>query len=305
MQPDIDSVAFQQTTSHQTLLYTASGIQPKLESVCVPKLLRMHPVDSGIGLLSIESDSIVLGRDKNCEVTIDDRAASRRHARIICKAGSYFVVDLGSTNGTWVNEKSVQIQQLNSGDRIRIGRWIFKFFLEDNVEAHYHDSVYQMITQDSLTGAWNKRYLMDVLDREILQHRRTNQSLSMLMIDFDFFKETNDAFGHIVGDEVLAEFGRRMRSVIRGGEVFARFGGDEFAVVFLNTDRDDALLASERFRLVVFNSEFETTRGSLQCSISGGVAVWDPKNPVGRIEFLEAADRKLYDAKRAGRNQIS
>jgi diguanylate cyclase (GGDEF)-like protein len=304
MRPDIDSVATQ-PTNHQTLSYIEPGGRSASEDGCVPKLLRMHPVDSGIGLLTIESDSVVLGRDKNCEVTIDDHSASRRHARIIRKSGNYFVVDMGSTNGTWVNGESVQIQQLNTGDRIRVGRWIFKFFLEDNVEAHYHDSVYQMMTQDSLTGAWNKRYLMDVLDREILQHRRTNKVLSMLMVDFDFFKETNDAFGHIVGDEVLAEFGRRMRAAMRGGEVFARFGGDEFAVVFLNTNREEAMLAAERFRCAVFDSKFETSGGDLECSISGGVAVWDPENPIGRDEFLEAADRKLYEAKKAGRNHIA
>jgi len=303
MQPEIDKVA-RHSTTHHTSAYVAPGVRPKQEISLTPKLLRIHPVDSRAGLLSIESDSVVLGRDESCEITIEDHSASRRHARIIRKANKFFVVDMGSTNGTWVNEEAVQIHELKSGDCIRVGRWVFKFFNEDNVEAHYHDSVYQMMTQDSLTGAWNKRYLMDVLDRELQQHERTKQSLSLMVIDFDCFKEINDEYGHLVGDEVLAEFGRRMFATMRGGEVFARFGGDEFAVLFLNTDLPSALQAADRFRLAVLNEKFPISGGELECTISGGVAVWDPENPVSRDQFFEAADRKLYEAKEAGRNHV-
>ena len=269
-----------------------------------PKILRIHPVDAGAKLRAIDSEKFVFGRDEKCQVVVEEHSASRRHAKIIQEGEHWFVVDLGSTNGTWVNEESVQIQRLESGDRVRIGRWIYKFFIGDNVEANYHESVYQMMTQDTLTGAWNKRYLKDILEREILQHRRTRTPLGLLMIDFDGFKEINDNHGHQVGDEVLAEFGRRMIEAKRASEVFARFGGDEFAVILLNSDHKASKLAAERLFNAVVDAPFVTSKGSFDCSISGGFVVCDADNKFNGDEFLKAADQKLYEAKKAGRNQI-
>lgn len=269
-----------------------------------PKILRIHPVDAGAKLRSIESEHFVFGRNIDCDIVVDENLASRRHAKIICNGSNWFVVDLGSTNGTWVNEESVKARKLESGDRIRIGRWIFKFFSGDNVEAHYHESVYQMMTQDALTGAWNKRYFTDVLEREIHRHRRVHQPLGLLMIDFDGFKAINDNHGHAIGDEILAEFGRRIDATIRTSEIFSRFGGDEFAVVLLNSDRDKTKRAAERLFQAVVGSPFVTSCGEFVCAISGGFAVSAANGSMTADELLEAADQNLYHAKNAGRNQI-
>lgn len=269
-----------------------------------PMILRIYPVDAAVKLRSIDSDQLVFGRNGECEVVVDENLASRRHAKIIRKGDGWFLVDLGSTNGTWVNEEKVQIHELKSGDRIRIGLSIFKFFHEDNVEAHYHESVYQMMTQDALTGAWNKRYLNDVLEREIPRHRRSEQPLGLLMIDFDNFKEINDLHGHIVGDEVLAEFGRRTLAVKRSSEVFARFGGDEFVIVFVNSDHEASRTAAERIFKAVVTEPFPTSAGLLNCTFSGGFSVFSGEELVGMEELLEAADKNLYLAKDKGRNQI-
>ena len=269
-----------------------------------PMILRIYPVDAGAKLRSIDSDQLVFGRNEDCEVVIDENLASRRHAKIVRKGDGWFLVDLGSTNGTWVNEEKVQIHELKSGDRIRVGLSIFKFFNEDNVEAHYHESVYQMMTQDALTGAWNKRYLNDVLEREVPRHRRSEQPLGLLMIDFDEFKEINDCHGHIVGDEVLAEFGRRTLAVKRSSEVFARFGGDEFVIVFVNSDREASRSAAERIFNAVVSEPFDTSSGPINCSFSGGFSVLSGEELVGTEELLEAADQNLYQAKDKGGNQI-
>ncbi len=303
MQPEAENFSFRMT-ENQTSSFNVRDIGRKSKQGLTPKLLRIHPVDSGVGLMSIDTNSVVIGRDENCEIVIADHSASRRHARIIRKEQNVFIMDMGSTNGTWVNEERVQIQQLNSGDSIRVGRWTYKFFHGDNIEAQYHDSVYQMMTKDVLTGAWNKRYLMDMLDRKLNEHLRLKQHLSVMLIDFDFFKEINDSYGHIVGDEVLAEFGSRIREVIRGGEVFARFGGDEFAVVLLNADFDAASRAATRIREAVVSRRFRTSRGAIDCSISGGVASWDPDSPISRNELFENADRMLYKAKEARDSKI-
>jgi len=283
------------------LTLTDHAVDPN-QGRSTPKFLRIHPVDTTATLRSIDSDQIVFGRDEDCDVVVSEDSASRRHARIIRKGKNWFVVDLGSTNGTWINEQRVEIQQLNSGDRIRVGRWTFKFFNDDELEADYHESVYQMMTRDSLTGAWNKRYLMDVLEREICRHFRTKQPLGLLMIDFDHFKEINDCHGHIVGDEVLSEFGKRVLTVKRTSEVFARFGGDEFAIVLVNSDHEAAKLASERLVREVVSEPFLTSAGSFDCLISCGYAVCKPGEVTSADGLLEAADQKLYQAKNSGRN---
>ena len=268
------------------------------------KILRIHPVDAGTNLQSINAEQFVFGRNSDCEMVVDESLASRQHAKIVSNGANWFVVDLGSTNGTWVNEERVDAWKLESGDRIRIGRWIYKFLNGDNVEAHYHESVYQMMTQDALTGAWNKRYFTDVLEREIQLHHRTHQPLSLLMLDFDNFKAINDNHGHVTGDEVLAEFGRRIDATKRANEIFTRFGGDEFAIILLNCDHEETKLAAERFFKAVVSSPFVTSSGEFDCCISAGFAISNATSPKSADELLEAADQKLYEAKKAGRNQI-
>ncbi|QEG20810.1 diguanylate cyclase [Mariniblastus fucicola] len=268
-----------------------------------PKVLRISPVDSGKGLRSIDTDTFVFGRDESCDLVVAETLASRRHAKIVRDGENWFVVDLGSTNGTFVNDVRVDSQQLYSGDCLRVGRWTFKFFDADNIEAHYYESVYRMMTQDALTGSWNRRYLMDVLERELHRHARSKQPVGLLMIDFDHFKSINDRYGHLVGDEVLAEFGRRVKAVTRNSEVFARFGGDEFAVVLVNTDFESALKATERLREAAIGDPFFTSSGILECSLSCGIAVCDAGNSLTREELLDAADKNLFKAKNAGRNQ--
>lgn len=299
MQPD---------TNHQHTFMMkgpVTGPVPEVTDVgSSPKILRINPVDSGMRLLEIESDQIVLGRDETCDVIVDEHTASRRHAKIVRKGEHWMVVDLGSTNGTFVNEKKVQILKLSSGDCVRVGRWTYKFFNEDNIEANYHESVYQMMTQDPLTGAWNRRYLIDMMDREISRQQRSSQPISLVMIDFDHFKEINDTHGHLVGDEVLAEFGRRVFTCIRDVDVFARFGGDEFAVMLVNSEDMGARTVADRILHAVTNVPFTTTVGDLNCSVSCGFAECTVNNSLDRDEFFDLADKKLYEAKNGGGGQV-
>ena len=96
----------------------------------------------------------------------------------------------------------------------------------------------------------------------------------------------------------------RIGAVKRANEIFARFGGDEFAVVLVNSDRENAKLAAERLFQAVVSAPFATTQGDFDCGISGGFAISDATGAMSSEELLEAADQKLYEAKKAGRNQI-
>lgn len=269
-----------------------------------PKILRISPVDSGAGLVEIAATPFIFGRDPTSNMIISDDSASRKHAKLEHQGDCWVITDLGSTNGTWVNGTQIASQMLVSGDSFRVGRWTYKFFDQQNIEAKYHESVYEMMTQDKLTGAWNKRYLNDILKREISQHKRTGLPICLLMIDIDYFKSINDENGHHVGDEVLQEFGQRVRESIRDSDVFCRFGGDEFSVLMVNTDRDSASVASARILEVVTTTPFSTSAGQLNVTISCGFAECSVENSVSSEELLELADKQLYEAKQAGRSRV-
>ena len=269
-----------------------------------PKLLRIHPVDSGTGLIDVDSDPFTFGRDTTCNVTISDDSASRQHAKIEQNNGDWIITDLDSTNGTWVNDERTEMRMLIAGDTFRVGRWSYKFFDAPNVEAKYHESVYEMMTKDKLTGAWNKRYLNDILEREVSQHKRSGQPICLLMIDIDYFKTINDENGHHVGDEVLTEFGKRVDTCVRTSDVFCRFGGDEFAVLLPNTDREAASVVANRILESVSEVPFQTSAGELTCTISCGFAQCNVENSMTRDEFMELADKRLYEAKQSGRKRV-
>ena len=157
------------------------------------------------------------------------------HAVLESVRGEFVLTDLDSTNGTYVNDQRIDARQLNPGDRLRFGNQIFKFLSADRIEAEYHETVYDIMTTDGMTQAHSKRYLMEVVERELHRTQRTHRPLSLLMIDVDRFKDINDTFGHLTGDEVLIELCRRATGQLRRDEVLARYGGEEFVLVMADT----------------------------------------------------------------------
>jgi diguanylate cyclase (GGDEF)-like protein len=161
-----------------------------------------------------------------------------------------------------------------------------------------------MTIVDGLTQAHNKRFLFEQMDKEISRARRYQRPLAMLMFDLDFFKKINDTYGHIAGDYVLREFAALVRGRIRRDEVFARYGGEEFAVLLPETDTPGAVRLAEEIRQLVLQHPFEFEHERIPVTVSIGVAqIADShKSPEA---FVELADRKLYEAKHAGRNRVA
>ena len=146
------------TARHKTL--HASQGDATADPNLTGRILQIHPVDLETGLITFGEKPFIVGRDSTCDLTISEQAVSRQHAKFERTADGFTITDLGSTNGTWVNGEKIETQTLQSGYRVRIGGRIFKFIATDQLEAHYHQAVYSMITKDSLTNAWNKRYLV-------------------------------------------------------------------------------------------------------------------------------------------------
>jgi two-component system cell cycle response regulator len=253
--------------------------------------------DLGDGPLSI-------GRSAKSDIEIDQDSVSRHHARVAHDGSRVVVKDLGSTNGTFVNDAHIDGEHgLRNGDLIKIGRTVLKFIASNNIEAAYHDEIYRLTTVDGLTQVSNRRYFEDALDRELSRCRRYQRSLSLVLVDIDHFKKINDTWGHLAGDAVLKEVATTIRGRIRREDVIARYGGEEFALLLPEIDLAGAAAMAEKVRRLIEKHRFRFDRVNIPVTVSCGVAAL-PRKGGSASALVQRADERLYEAKDGGRNRV-
>jgi len=245
----------------------------------------------------------VVGRSLDCDIVVTAGSVSRQHAAFTVQNGAVWLEDLGSTNGTYVNDRPVKRLLLQSGDLVAIGSTIFKFLAGSNVEAAYHEEIYRMTIEDGLTQLYNKSYFHEAVDREFRRSQRYHRPLSLVMLDIDHFKQVNDVYGHLVGDHVIKEVASILRSRARSLETVARYGGEEFGVILPETDIAGAATLSEVLRALVDEHPFEIDDGTLHVTISVGAAEYAP-GMSSADDLVALADTRLYEAKERGRNRV-
>ncbi len=250
----------------------------------------------------LEKDMLTIGRGQENVIALDNDSVSRRHCRIERRNALWYIVDLDSTNGTYVNDVLVKDYQLRRGDQVKIGDTILKYLSGADVEAQYHETIYRMTIVDGLTGAHNKRYLLETLEREIPRSRRHARPLTAVMFDIDHFKRINDTYGHLAGDYVLKEIATLVRSRLRPDDIFARYGGEEFCALLPETSIAGASAIAEDLRRRVAERRFVFETETIPATVSLGAAELGAEMDV--TGFLKAADEKLYEAKRSGRNKV-
>lgn len=168
----------------------------------------------------------------------------------------------------------------------------------------------QMAITDGLTGCFNRRYLLQQLEHEVLLNMRYQIPFSIFLFDIDHFKQINDKHGHLVGDEVLRSTAETVRSLLRRTDILARYGGEEFTVYLPHTNREQAELLAERIMLAVGENEVQAGSDKVSVTISMGVLTEsseslkfnDPKEYLR--EVFASADAALYKAKDEGRNRV-
>ena len=166
------------------------------------------------------------------------------------------------------------------------------------------ESLRDQSIRDPLTGLFNRRFMQECLERELLRSTRTNRSLAVIFLDIDHFKRFNDRFGHEAGDEVLRAFGSFLVKHFRGDDVICRYGGEEFAIILPESSARDAANRAEAVRVAVRNIKLTHNGEALDTvSFSAGVAGF-PEHGSNAQELLKIADLCLYDAKTRGRDQI-
>jgi two-component system, cell cycle response regulator len=251
----------------------------------------------------LERTPVRVGRGSDNQIVLDGDSVSRRHAHFERRDANWYVVDDGSTNGTYVNEEQIPRERLlENGDRVKVGPTILKFLSGADAEAKYHEEIYRMTIVDGLTQIKNKRALFEELEREVTRARRHHRDLSAIMFDIDFFKRINDQYGHLAGDYVLRELARVVQERIRSEEIFARYGGEEFAIILPETPMDGATSLAESLRSRVADHRFAFQGEQIRVTISIGVAKLAEN--AGATDLIQAADEKLYEAKRGGRNRV-
>ena len=258
----------------------------------------------------LTKDVIVAGRDPQADFAIDNKRMSRKHFVLLHKKPKYYLKDLGSRNGTIVNDKKVQGEvELKYGDKIQCGGTVLQFVSESSIEHMLVDKLRQDIYRDGLTQIYNKKILPEI-EKEIFQRAKADQTLlSILMFDIDHFKKINDTYGHLFGDEVLSGLAQEMQThVIRAEDILVRFGGEEFLVVVPHSDQKAALAVGERIRKSAATLEFEHKKQKVKMTVSVGVRFWDPKveSQVDTLQqLIDEADQALYVSKEQGRNRVS
>ncbi|MDH5526902.1 MAG: sensor domain-containing diguanylate cyclase [Nitrospirota bacterium] len=176
-------------------------------------------------------------------------------------------------------------------------------YIHETLEAERH-SLHQLAVTDPLTSVYNRRFFDMRLEEEFLLAERHSLPLSLIMLDVDHFKRINDSHGHTVGDKVLVELARVVGATLRQTDCFARFGGEEFVILMPLTDRMGAESKAEEIRLAVKEITLPVKGESLRISVSLGVSSGGSEGSDQSVSLLQAADRAVYAAKRAGRDQV-
>ena len=288
-------------------LHTATSIVPSSVQKMDPNtacLVVIYGADLG-KRITLGTDEIECGRSAQTGIPLDDDAVSRRHARFAWTGSSYIVADLGSTNGTYVNDASVRERTLADGDQVKIGHSIFKFICGSNVELTYHETIYRLMTFDGLTQIHNKRSFETVVEREVSRAHRYRRPLSLMLFDIDHFKRVNDACGHLAGDAVLRQLASLVSANIRREDILARVGGEEFALIVPEIALEPARAVAGKLRALVERTPCRFEEASIPITASFGVAEITATPPMGATELYQLADGQLYAAKRGGRNRVA
>jgi diguanylate cyclase (GGDEF)-like protein len=251
--------------------------------------------------IDLTHEEVSIGRSDECTVCVNSDLVSRRHAVVNRVLGHFIVVDLKSTNGTFINDARIERAELKDGDLLRTGKTVLKY-LENSLELEYMQHILNLATIDSLTQLFNKRHFDEVFGKEVSRAGNTQVPLSLIVLDIDHFKRINDGFGHPAGDAVLKHVASIIKGQIRQSDCLCRVGGEEFAVILPQTPLPLAAQAAELIRAAVESSVCDVSGTPIPATLSLGVAELAPGEIPERL--YQRADERLYAAKHAGRNRV-
>ena len=170
---------------------------------------------------------------------------------------------------------------------------------------HAQDELQKLAVTDSLTGLFNRRHFFEIAEKEFAKSARYRRPLSVILFDIDFFKDINDTYGHIVGDQTLIQIGRTLHEMGRQTDIAARYGGEEFVILLTETNSEDAEIVAERLKRLMAGSFIQDGENKVHFTASFGVTGMSENAPSESLDrLISQADQALYEAKRTGRNRV-
>lgn len=257
----------------------------------------------------LTKSSTIIGRIIESNIFIEDRSLSKRHASLLKTENGVAILDHKSTNGTELNGKLINPNTavvLKNNDHIKCGNLIFKYLDKGNIESVTNKETYDRTQMDSLTLIYNKGALLNAGKEVFNRAKLTETELTCIVFDLDNFKKVNDTYGHPVGDFVLKEMANVIHNtLIRPGDFFARFGGEEFCIILVGTPLSQSIEIAERIRSTIAHHKFEYNESLiLNITLSLGVASLS-KNIHSWDELFKKADQASYVSKKSGKNKVS
>ncbi|HYZ89998.1 MAG TPA: GGDEF domain-containing protein [Myxococcales bacterium] len=252
--------------------------------------------------------AVRIGRGEEADIRLDDEGISRVHCSLEARGPEAILRDLGSQNGTYVGGERTQERVLVDGDRVQIGAaTTFKIAYADEVEVNYQRRLAEIALRDPLTGVYNRRHFGERLTSEFAASRRYARPLSLVMLDVDHLNRVNEAHGRPAGDEVLRGVAQVLQGVIRGADVVARVGGDEFAVLLRETELSGAQRLAERLRQSIeeLRTHFDGKEIAVTATFGLAVDVPERAREVDQPrELVERCERALDRQKELGINRV-
>ncbi|MBV5299259.1 MAG: diguanylate cyclase [Rhodoferax sp.] len=251
--------------------------------------------------------SMSLGRDAAADILIDDPKVSRQQAVIEQNGLLVRLVDGGSTNGTAINDQKLRggdMAFLCRDDLIKVGDSVLKYLPRGELDVNFINALEHRADLDALTQIFNKAYVLETLETEFGKARFRHTELSLMMVDLDHFKQINDSLGHDAGDHVLIEVSQLLKTaLVSQAGTLGRFGGEEFLVLLPGLPEADVFGLAEHIRGLVALTPLRYDKRVIRLTISIGVAAMTPDCRSAR-DLFKRADRAMYQAKSAGRNQV-
>jgi len=297
---------YEETIFDRQLVPAVNGSE-KAEQSIVLTVIAGNESDFGKHFV-LERKRTAIGREKFNDIALNDGKVSKAHCELSVIRSSrgveqICILDLDSTNGTYVNNEAVVQTALKAGDKIQVGGTILQLSYSDEIEREYHAKLFDFAARDALTGMYNKRFIVNELENYFRIARRSSRAFSIIMLDIDDFKLINDRYGHLSGDEYLKRLAGLIRASLRDQDIAGRIGGEEFLILLPETAIEGALQLAVRIRKKVEEFVLPVKDQEARTTISAGVCQYE-RGIKDVKELLDLADQAMYEAKKSEKNKV-